>query len=66
MPISFRITSEIYVPHLENGFLSYSAKETTAAGDRRSGWVVKDEPIQPLSTMAKPRPVSHIAIDDGE
>jgi hypothetical protein len=66
MASSFPITSEVYVPHLENGFLSYIAKETTATGDRKSGWVVKDEPVQPLSTMAKPRPVSYTAMDDGE
>jgi hypothetical protein len=42
MPGPFRISREVYVPQLENGFLHYQVMEIIAASDFDSGWALKD------------------------
>lgn len=64
MPGSFRRAPEIYVPHLENGFLHYLVTEIIAASDRKSVWVVKDATPQPLPTTTKPTSFSFVVVDD--
>lgn len=58
-----RLSREVYVPQLENGFLHYTIMEIMAASDADSGWAVKDLPPQPFPTATGPIAVSFTAID---
>jgi hypothetical protein len=60
---SFRLSREVYVPQLENGFLHYTIMEIMAASDADSGWAVKDLPPQPFPTATGPSAVSFTAMD---
>jgi len=63
IPSPFRISREVYVPQLENGFLHYTIMDIIAASDSDSGWAVKDMPSQPFPTATGPSAVSFTAID---
>jgi hypothetical protein len=59
----FRISREVWVPQLENGFLHYTIMEIIAASDADSGWAVKDMPSQPFPTATGPSAVGFAAMD---
>ena len=63
MPTPFRVSREVYVPHLENGALHYIIMEIIANSDADSGWAVKDLPNQHFPTATEPSTVSTAAID---
>ncbi|TVY21016.1 hypothetical protein LARI1_G000576, partial [Lachnellula arida] len=63
MPTPFRLSQEVYVPHLENGALHYIIMEIIATSDTDSGWVVKDLPSQHFPVATGPSAVSTAAID---
>lgn len=63
MPTPFRLSREVYVPHLENGALHYIIMEIIATSDTDSGWVVKDLPSQHFPAATGPSAVSTAAID---
>jgi len=50
----FRISREIYVPQLENGFLHYIMMEIVAASDVDSGWAIKIPPAPTFPTSTVP------------
>ena len=58
-----RISREVYVPQLENGFLHYTIMEIIAASDVDGGWSVKDLPSQPFPNATGPSAMSFTAID---
>jgi len=60
----FRLSREVYVPQLENGFIQYNIMDIIAASDADSGWAVKDMPAQPFPTVTGPS-VINIATMDG-
>jgi hypothetical protein len=53
----FRISREIYVPQLENGFLHYIMMEIVAASDVDSGWAIKAPPAPAFPTTTVPSTV---------
>lgn len=63
MPGQFRMSREVWVPQLENGFLHYIIMEIIAASDGDSGWSVKDLPSQPYPTATGPTAGSFTAMD---
>jgi hypothetical protein len=63
MPGPFRISREVYVPHLENGSLHYTIMEIVAASDFDSGWAVKDLPPQSYPTASGPSAVNMTVMD---
>jgi hypothetical protein len=58
----FRISREVYVPQLENGFLHYTIMEIIGAD---SGWAVKDLPAQPFPNATGPSAIVGITAMDG-
>ncbi len=58
----FRISQEVYVPQLENGFLHYTIMEIIGAD---SGWAVKDLPAQPFPSATGPSAIVGITAMDG-
>ena len=63
MPGSFRISREVYVPQLENGFLRYTIMEIIAASDADSAWSVKELPCQSFPIAIGPSAISFSAVD---
>lgn len=59
----FRISREVFVPHIENGSLHYIIMEIIAASDTDSGWVVKEIPHQPYPAATEPSAISIKAVD---
>jgi len=63
VPPPFRISREVYVPQLENGWLHYTVMEIIAASDADSGWAVKDLSTQSFPTATGPSVVNLTAMD---
>lgn len=61
---SLRISREIYVPQVENGFLQYMIMEIIANSDEDTGWSVKERPLHGPTVTTEPNVVT-LGVTDG-